>query len=382
MSGPSSAASSTSTSVTLAVGARYACFYCRVRSQKDGRCERCGRTRFELVGNSANSRLVQLARRVFKATAVHGAQPERDRAMAVVSHVMGIATAALSTWLVLHHPGSTAGSKLWVILVAAVVGYAAGMLSIALFLLLIWLSIAFVALSISLAILPFSMLLTLASFALPSARGVAARASIVRGTERLIAKVFEPVFRLRGGARSQQWKQPRRHEGLRPARLALPEPKPGVALRFEGKIARCAEHVAIADVRAPIVGVAGYTVGARVEDALVAPFEIETAEGPVRVQVDVGEVIFVTAQRSERVLRELPTQWGIGRAKHRVEAMPPTEPVAVFSASLGASVLLEGGELSERAAVSDREGYRDSSFERSVRGTAAHPLRVTVLDRG
>jgi len=375
------AAVATHSSVTLAVGARYACFYCRVRSQKPGRCERCGRTRFELAGSSANSRLVQLARRVFKATAVHGAKPERERALSVVSHLVGVAFSALSVWLVMHHPGSVAGLRLWVVLVAGVVGYAAGMLSVALFLLLIWLSIALLALLVSLAILPVSAALTLASYVMPERAGHKARERIRRRTERSIAKVFEPVFRLRGRDRSQRWAMPRRHEGLRPTRLALPSAS-APTLRFEGVIARCPEPVAsIGDVRGAIVGVAGYTVGARIEDAVVAPFVVDTAEGSVRVEMDVGEVIFTTDQRDEMVLSELPTHWGIGRAKHRLEAMPPPEPVAVFTAALGSEVLIEGGELSERAAASDREGYRDSTFERAVRGTAEHPLRVTVLPK-
>ncbi len=369
-------------SVTLAVGARYACFFCRVRSQRAGRCEICGRPRVELAGTSANNRLVQLARRVFKATAVHGEKPERDRALTVVAHIVALASAAITTWIAIHHPGNTEATRLWVVLAAAVVGYVGGLLSVALFLLLIWLSVALLASLVSLAILPFSMLSMLAAaVALREPESSRARAKIGQITERLIAKVFEPVFRLRGNRRPQPWKQPRRHEGLRPKRLELPPPsKP--AFRIEGKLSRCAETVSIGDVRAPIVGVAGYTVGARVEDALVAPFVVETVEGAVRVEVEVGEVVFVTAQQRELALRELPTQWGVGRAKRRLESMPPSERVAVFTAGVGATVLVEGGELSERAAVSDHEGYRDASFERAVRGTAEQPLRVTVLDRG
>lgn len=381
MSDSTNAALAKHSNVTLAVGARYACFYCRVRVQKPGRCDRCGRTRFELTGTSANSRLVQLARRVFKATAVHGAKPERERALAIVSHLVGIAFSALSVWLVIHHPGSVAGLRLWVVLVAGVVGYAAGMLSVGLFLLLIWLSVALLALTISLSILPFSALLTVASYLLPEPTGTRARTRILHKTERWIAKVFEPVFLLRGRERSQRWAKPRRHEGLRPTRLALPA-SAGASLRIEGVIARCSEPMAaIGEVRAAIVGVAGYSVGARIEDALVAPFVVDTAEGSVRVEMDVGEVVFSTEQRNEKVLSELPTHWGIGRAKHRLEAMPPSEPVAVFTAAEGNTVLIEGGEVSERAAATDREGYRESNFERSVRGTAEHPLRVTVLAR-
>ena len=366
-----------SSSITLAVGARYACFFCRVRSQRAGRCERCGRKRFELAGTSANSRLVQLARRVFKANAVHRAKPQRERALHAASHLLGLAGSALTLWLAVHHPGFASNARLWVVLLAMVVGYVGGMLSVALFLVAIWLTVAFLALALSVAIVSGGMVAYLATYALFGARARAARTAVVRGTERAIGRVFEPVFRLRGDGVDESWHGARRHEGLRPVRLELEAPRRPV--RFEGRLALGSEKVALGEMRAPIVGVAGYTVGARVADAFVAPFVIETAEGRVRVELDVGEVIVGGEPQSERVVSELPTQWGIAVAKVRLEQMPPNERVAVFAVGEGAIVRVEGGELSERAAISDHEGYRDASFERSVRGTAEHPVRVTVL---
>lgn len=376
-SAPSGVAPNESSSVTLAVGARYACFFCRVRSQRGGRCERCGRKRFELSGKSANSRLVQLARRVFKANAVHHGRPQRERALHAISHLLGVAGSALTLWLAVHHPGFASNARLWVLLLAAIVGYVGGMLSVALFLLAIWLTVAFVALSLSVAIIAGAMAAYLATYALFGERGRAARSAVVRGTERAIGRVFEPVFRLRGDREHEPRSGARRHEGLRPVRLELEAPRR--PLRFEGLLVRGSEKVALGELRAPIVGVSGYTVGARLADAFVAPFVIETNEGRVRVELDVGEVIFAIEQQSERVVSELPTQWGVAAAKVRLEQMPPNERVSVYCADEGAMVRVEGGELSERAAITDREGYRDATFERAVRGTEEHPVRVTVL---
>lgn len=365
--------------ITLAVGARYACFHCRDRSPLPGRCQRCGRMRYELrEHHRINSRLVKLARRVHKA---NDAQRHRDRALSWISHLVGVVFSALSVCLVLHHPGGVAGQQWWVVLVASMLGYAVGMLSVALFLVLIWLSTAALALLVSLAILSVSLALSLASYTLPKAAGRNLRQRITRRTERWIATVFAPVFRLRGHDRSQCWVKRRRHEGLRPTTLSLPAPG-APALRFEGVIAGCPEQLArIGDERGAIVGVAGYTVGVRVQDALVAPFVVDTPEGSVRVEMDVGEVVFATAQCHPVLLSEseLPTQWGIGRTKRRLDTMPMPEPVAVFIAAPGSSVVIEGGQWSDRASVSDHDGYRHATFERTVRGTVEHPLRVTVV---
>ncbi|MBL8680560.1 MAG: hypothetical protein JNK05_15390 [Myxococcales bacterium] len=372
---------SRATHVALAVGARYACFFCRTREQRPGRCERCGRTRFELKGESANSRLVQLARRVFKATAVHGSKPERERALTVVAHVIAVATSFMSVWIAHHYSSSFSGPTLVLFALAAVLGYVGGYLSVALFLLLLLLTTAAVALAATVGILAVVAMIAPLTLLVPQPRGDALRARIGSLTERAIALVFEPVFRLRGAGPVARWKKPRRHEGLRPVRLALPAPaRP--AVRFEGTLGRCPEEVSIANVRAAIVGVAGYTIGARVEDAIVAPFELETVEGPVRVEVAVGEVVFAasaTSGQRETVSRDLPTQWGVAHARRRPEAMPPNEAVAVFAARKGARVRVEGGELTERAAVTDQEGYRTSSFERSLKGTEEHPVRITIL---
>jgi len=364
--------------VTLAVGARFACFFCRTREQRPGRCEHCGRTRFELKGESANSRLVQLARRVFKATSVNGSKPERERALTAVAHVIAVASSLVSVWIAHHYSGSFSGPSLLLFALAAVLGYVGGYLSVALLLLLLLLTTAAVALSTTLVVLAVAATLSMLTLLVPQPHGARARKHIGALTERAIALVFEPVFALRGAGPVARWKKPRRHEGLRPVRLGLPAPTPSMT-RFEGTLGRCAEHVSLANVRAPIVGIAGYTVGARIEDAMVAPFELETCEGPVRVEVTVGEVVFVSGAQREMLVRELPTQWGVARARRRPEAMPASELVALFAVGDGARLRVEGGELTERAASSDREGYRTSAFERSLKGTAEHPIRITIL---
>jgi hypothetical protein len=364
--------------VTLAVGARYACFFCRVRAQRPGRCERCGRSRFELAGESANSRLVQLARRVFKATVVHGAKPERERALTMTAHLIALVGAGVSVWMTHHYSSHFAAPSLLLFALAAGLGYVGGYLSVALVLLLLWLTTAAAALAVSSVILALASVLTALSLLVPKPHGDAVRAKVGAAAERAIAAVFEPVFRLRGVGPVARWRRPRRHEGLRPERAQLPAPSR--ALRFEGTLARCAHEVALADMRAPIVGVAGFTVGARVEDALVAPFELETDEGRLRVEVSVGEVVFTEGARRERLLRDLPLSFGVARARRRPEAMPPSEPVAVFSASEGCRIRVEGGELVERATTGDLDGYRESCFSRALRGTSEHPVRITVLE--
>lgn len=380
-SSPKSPSAARPAQVTLAVGARYACFFCRTREQRPGRCARCGRTRFELKGESANSRLVQLARRVFKATAINGSKPERERALTLVAHVIAAASAFVSVWIAHHYSSSFSGPSLLLFALAAVLGYVGGYLSVALFLLLLLLSTAALALAATIAILGFVAMIAPFTLLVPQPYGDRARDKIGAMTERAIALVFEPVFRLRGAAPVARWKKPRRHEGLRPVRLALPEPS-RAPVRFEGTLGRCLEEVSVANVRAAIVGVAGYTIGARVEDAMVAPFELVTSEGLVRVEVSVGEVVFASSagnSQREAFARDLPTQWGVAHARRRPEAMPPNESVALFSAHSGAKVRVEGGELTERAAVTDQEGYRTSSFERALKGTEENPVRITIL---
>jgi hypothetical protein len=315
---------------------------------------------------------------VFKATVVHGSKPERERALTTIAHLVAVVCAATALWWTYHYASRFAAPSLLLCLLAAGLGYVGGYLSVALVLLLLWLTTAAAALVVSSVILGMASVLTALSLLVPKPHGEAMRAKIGAVAERAIGAVFEPVFRLRGVGPVARWRKPRRHEGLRPERAQLPAPSR--APRFEGTLARCTHEVALADVRAPIVGVAGFTVGARVEDALVAPFELETAEGRLRVEVSVGEVVFTEGARRELLLRELPLSFGVARARRRPEAMPPNEPVAVFSAREGSKLRVEGGELVERAASSDLEGYRESSFSRALRGTSEHPVRITVLE--
>jgi hypothetical protein len=158
--------------VTLAVGARYACFFCRVRAQRPGRCERCGRSRFELAGESANSRLVQLARRVFKATVVHGAKPERERALTMTAHLIALVGAGVSVWMTHHYSSHFAAPSLLLFALAAGLGYVGGYLSVALVLLLLWLTTAAAALAVSSVILALASVLTALSLLVPKPHGV------------------------------------------------------------------------------------------------------------------------------------------------------------------------------------------------------------------
>ncbi len=372
--------------MTLVVGARYACFYCRERAQRGGRCERCGRNRFELAGEAANSRLVQLARRVFKATVVHGTGAERDKTLAITAHVVAASSAVIAVVFTVQQLATTTSlaAKLALVALAAGLGYVGGYLSVGLFLLLVLLSTALLALIASTAIIAGAGALTAMTLLIPGPRAAKLREALARKSERAIAAVFEPVFRMRGtnGGR-ERWRRPRRHEGLRPTAIsASPAPlqlAAGPSDALEGTLSRCPSEASMGEARGVIVGVAGYTVGARVEDAIVAPFVLETSDGPVHVEVSVGQVIFSREMGHERVVQELPTQWGIARSKRRPEGMPPNEPVALFSIGCGARVRIEGGERSERAAQSDREGYRDALFERAVKGTAKVPVKITVL---
>ncbi len=380
------------------MGARHACFFCRDRVTEGGRCARCARPRLELAGHQANGKLALLARRVHEATA-------RDRSsggarwtlVSNVTHAIAFAGALLFIGFAVQIQGVTGAARVLLVLVGGALGYLVGYLSVGLALVGFMLATALCSLSLTSLLLMGAGGVALLTLLVPGARGARARAAIAEWTEATVGRLFAPVFRLRGARLSPlaapaqepaELHRPRRHEGLRPTppALALPERTICESEVLEGTLVT-GEEVSIGSLRATIVGVAGYTVGSRVEDAAVAPFVLETAERRVHVEVEVGAVIVARALGEARRVEDLPLAWGVARSRRNPDKLPPVEPTALFVVRPGARLRVEGGERSVRSAAGDTPGdtpggmlgYRGARFELTVRGTRAYPVRITVL---
>lgn len=369
--------------LTLTIGARFACFFCRDRTVHAERCKRCGRKRIELIGNAANSRLVQLARRVKAASPTGGAAKRaRDGVLHSVAHSVAMIFAAVGGFLAQHLPHAHGESQFFVTMLGILLGAVAGYLAVALALVLFLLAGGAVALCIALVFVAVFGVLRFCTMPLGS-RGSGVRKSLDKTLQLWLSAVFRPVFVLHGIWSRTRWSQKQKHEALTPIAPTLATNN---TTSITGIITECQSLAGKPLPNTVAVGLMGDTVGTWVQDAVIAPFTLTTSSGEkLQVVVNAGELSVYTqeAQSEEPPLSEeltpYGTQFGIAKAKRKPELIPPAKSLKLWRLSVGRTVRIEGGVERQQMSNTAESGYRESAFTRVLHGDAEHPIRVTVL---
>ncbi|MDP3277514.1 MAG: hypothetical protein Q8Q09_20175 [Deltaproteobacteria bacterium] len=369
----------------FAVGAHFACFYCRERSYVSGHCPRCHRLLLDLRRPDAQGPLVRLARRVARANQLRAGLHKRENKLAMVGHACAMAGAILGAVFApfIVGPQSSLAMSALMVGLGILLGAALGYLALGLAMIALLLATAGCALMASLWLILFAGFLYLFASVVPGDPRRVLRGRIERRTLRMIQQVFSPVFYLRGD-HNRGWESRPRHEGLRPVALPLVIPTtPERAIKatlVSGSVP--AEFAHILQTTAPLVLVEGCTLGARVRDALVAHFSAQTSDGDlIEVEMLCGEVLCERSPDAPRHENVSLAELGIAKSFRKPEELGEASALAVESVDLETEVLFEGGQFEEHVAHAGASNYRTGAYQRTLRGTPEFPLRITVLSR-
>ncbi len=379
------------TRVSLSIGARFACFYCRNRNVSGARCGACGRRRIELIGHAANSRLVQVARRVKSASEGEPKTRPHDGVFRSIAHTTAIVFAALGGFFAQHFPQSHGDSQFFLTMLGILLGAASGYLAMALLVVFVMLLGGAVALVVALvSLVVFGGLQAIIFPLAPSKRWQGLSKRLDSTLQSILKRIFHPVFLLHGMWQRPQWRPKERHEALTPIVPTIvpfvrrPTDAPDVS--FEGTITQCQPMPSPCPSSTVALGVMGDTVGTWVQDAIITPFTLTTTSGEqLQVVITAGELSLFAkdAQRREPPLSDTlgayATQFGIARAKRKPELIPPAKSLEHWSVLVGQRVRIEGGAMRQQMSNTAASGYRESAFRHELHGDAEHPIRVTVL---